>query len=55
MSGDDAAIQAVKADGGSVLTTGGKPILRKDTAGSTRVVLVSDPDGMLLELVEPSK
>jgi predicted enzyme related to lactoylglutathione lyase len=55
MRDDEAAIAAVKANGGSILTTGGKPITRKDAAGSSRVVLVSDPDGMLLELVEPAK
>jgi catechol 2,3-dioxygenase-like lactoylglutathione lyase family enzyme len=44
----DAAVKAVKAGGGTILTTGGEPL----RIGNNRTVLVHDPDGFLLELMQ---
>lgn len=44
----DAAVKAVKASGGTILTTGGEPLV----IGNNRTVLVHDPDGFLLELMQ---
>ncbi len=43
-----AAVKAVKAGGGTILTTGGEPLV----IGKNRTVLVHDPDGFLLELMQ---
>jgi catechol 2,3-dioxygenase-like lactoylglutathione lyase family enzyme len=44
----DAAVKAVKAAGGTILTTGGEPLI----IGNNRTVLAHDPDGFLLELMQ---
>jgi catechol 2,3-dioxygenase-like lactoylglutathione lyase family enzyme len=44
----DAAVKAVKASGGTILTSGGEPLV----IGKNRTVLIHDPDGFLLELMQ---
>lgn len=44
----DAAVKAVKAGGGTILTAGGEPL----KIGNNRTILVHDPDGFLLELMQ---
>ena len=49
----DAAIQAVVRAGGSVISTGGKPVeLPAGRGGSIRAAMVRDPDNLFLVLIE---
>jgi catechol 2,3-dioxygenase-like lactoylglutathione lyase family enzyme len=45
----DAALAAAKKGGGSVVTVGGAPL----GFGKSRAVVVRDPDGLFIELVQP--
>jgi catechol 2,3-dioxygenase-like lactoylglutathione lyase family enzyme len=47
----DAALAAAKKGGGSVVTAGGAPL--DFGAGKSRSVVVRDPDGLFVELVQP--
>jgi len=48
----DAAIQAAKATGGSVIASDGKAVTLKDGKAATKGAWVKSPDGLLLELLE---
>jgi catechol 2,3-dioxygenase-like lactoylglutathione lyase family enzyme len=43
----NAAIEAVKAGGGSIVTTGGQPVKLGPATG----IFVRDPNGFLIELI----
>jgi len=47
----DASLDAVKKQGGEIVSAGGKPV----SLDGTRAVIVRDPDGYPLELIESSK
>jgi predicted enzyme related to lactoylglutathione lyase len=49
----DAAIQAVVRAGGSVISTGGKPVeLPAGRGAAIRAAMVRDPDNLFLVLIE---
>lgn len=49
----DSLLTHVKEKGVSVVTAGGKPVALKTGAFQGRAVIVSDPDGFFVEIVEP--
>jgi catechol 2,3-dioxygenase-like lactoylglutathione lyase family enzyme len=49
----DAVFERVKALGAPVLTSGGVPALVPMGAGQARLVMVQDPDGHFVEIVQP--
>ncbi len=48
----DPVLARVRVAHAPIVTTGGVPVVRSDSAGKSRILVVKDPDGYYIELVE---
>jgi catechol 2,3-dioxygenase-like lactoylglutathione lyase family enzyme len=49
----DAILKSVTSAGGEIVSAGKKPVAMKGNGGSQKVLFVRDPDGFLIEFIQP--